>query len=65
MGITYAPKMREYMTICRVSDNYNLLHPLIDEFVQTLEGENGICCTHPQRLPDSAFTATGWSSQGI
>ncbi|XAR49581.1 hypothetical protein NMG60_11032832 [Bertholletia excelsa] len=27
------------------------LHPLIDEFIPTLEGENGICYTHPERLP--------------
>ena len=26
-------------------------HPLIDEFIPTLEGENGICYTHPERLP--------------
>jgi len=27
------------------------LHPLIDEFIPTIEGENGICYTHPERLP--------------
>ncbi|GMJ14693.1 NAC domain containing protein 73, SECONDARY WALL-ASSOCIATED NAC DOMAIN PROTEIN 2 [Hibiscus trionum] len=27
------------------------LHPLIDEFIPTLEGENGICYTHPEGLP--------------
>lgn len=27
------------------------LHPLIDEFIPTLEGENGICYTHPEKLP--------------
>ncbi|KAK1321861.1 NAC domain-containing protein 8 [Acorus calamus] len=27
------------------------VHPLIDEFIPTLEGENGICYTHPERLP--------------
>ncbi|XP_057537398.1 NAC domain-containing protein 73 [Amaranthus tricolor] len=26
-------------------------HPLIDEFIPTLEGENGICYTHPEKLP--------------
>ena len=25
--------------------------PLIDEFIHTLEGENGICYTHPEKLP--------------
>ncbi|XP_042387033.1 NAC domain-containing protein 73-like isoform X1 [Zingiber officinale] len=27
------------------------LHPLIDEFIPTIEGEDGICYTHPQKLP--------------
>eukprot|EP01018_Ginkgo_biloba_P016046 Gb_01127 [translate_table: standard] len=26
-------------------------HPLIDEFIPTLEGEDGICYTHPEKLP--------------
>ncbi|XP_050370028.1 NAC domain-containing protein 73-like [Argentina anserina] len=26
-------------------------HPLIDEFIPTLDGENGICSTHPEKLP--------------
>lgn len=30
---------------------HNKLHPLIDEFIPTLEGEDGICYTHPERLP--------------
>ncbi|KAL5096756.1 hypothetical protein RYX36_001083 [Vicia faba] len=27
------------------------IHPLIDEFIPTLQGENGICYTHPEKLP--------------
>ncbi|KAI4371040.1 hypothetical protein MLD38_019316 [Melastoma candidum] len=27
------------------------LHPLIDKFIPMLEGENGICYTHPEKLP--------------
>ncbi|KAL4651829.1 hypothetical protein ACB092_01G189500 [Castanea dentata] len=26
-------------------------HPLIDEFIPTIEGEDGICYTHPEKLP--------------
>ena len=26
-------------------------HPLIDEFIPTIEGENGICYSHPEKLP--------------
>lgn len=32
-------------------DARKLHHPLIDEFIPTIEGENGICYTHPERLP--------------
>uniref|UniRef100_A0A0E0C5V4 NAC domain-containing protein n=1 Tax=Oryza meridionalis TaxID=40149 RepID=A0A0E0C5V4_9ORYZ len=31
------------------------LHPLIDEFIPTIEGENGICYTHPERLPGTTL----------
>lgn len=27
------------------------IHPLIDDFIPTLQGENGICYTHPEKLP--------------
>ncbi|XP_039038036.1 NAC domain-containing protein 75-like [Hibiscus syriacus] len=26
-------------------------HPLIDEFIPTIEGQDGICYTHPEKLP--------------
>ncbi|KAL5202827.1 hypothetical protein ABZP36_013779 [Zizania latifolia] len=32
-------------------DSGRKLHPLVDEFIPTIEGENGICYTHPERLP--------------
>ncbi|KAI3989363.1 hypothetical protein MKX01_026946 [Papaver californicum] len=31
--------------------DHQIHHPLIDEFIPTLEGENGICYTHPEKLP--------------
>jgi hypothetical protein len=31
------------------------LHPLIDEFIPAIEGENGICYTHPERLPGTVL----------
>lgn len=34
-------------------------HPLIDEFIPTIDGEDGICYTHPQKLPGSShFSVT-------
>ena len=35
----------------KVSRDARKIHPLIDEFIPTLEGENGICYTHPEKLP--------------
>jgi hypothetical protein len=32
------------------------LHPLVDEFIPTIEGEDGICYTHPERLPGTQQT---------
>lgn len=34
------------------------IHPLIDEFIPTLEGEDGICYTHPERLPGDVLQTT-------
>ncbi|KAJ6677604.1 putative proteinC DOMAIN-CONTAINING PROTEIN 73 [Salix viminalis] len=31
------------------------VHPLIDEFIPTIDGENGICYTHPEKLPEAAI----------
>lgn len=35
----------------KVMSNVSKLHPLIDEFIPTIQGENGICYTHPAQLP--------------
>ncbi|XP_028780333.1 NAC domain-containing protein 73 isoform X2 [Neltuma alba] len=35
----------------KVECDVRKLHPLIDQFIPTLEGENGICYTHPEKLP--------------
>ncbi|CAM8887231.1 unnamed protein product [Rhodiola kirilowii] len=32
-------------------DGHIKSHPLIDEFIPTIEGEDGICYTHPEKLP--------------
>lgn len=39
----------------KVRSDAHKLHPLIDEFIPTLEGENGICYTHPEKLPGHIF----------
>ncbi|KAG6573290.1 NAC domain-containing protein 73, partial [Cucurbita argyrosperma subsp. sororia] len=53
-GVKFDPTDQEILEHLQakaaVSDAHKL-HPLIDEFIPTLEGENGICYTHPQKLP--------------
>ncbi|KAJ6420484.1 hypothetical protein OIU84_027926 [Salix udensis] len=35
----------------KVKADSRKVHPLIDEFIPTIDGENGICYTHPEKLP--------------
>ena len=52
-GVKFDPtdlEILEHLEAKVISD-IRKLHPLIDEFIPTLEGENGICYTHPERLP--------------
>ncbi|KAK8664703.1 hypothetical protein V6N13_084481 [Hibiscus sabdariffa] len=52
-GVKFDPsdqEILEHLEAKAISDTCKL-HPLIHEFIPTLQGENGICHTHPQRLP--------------
>ncbi|GAB2240405.1 hypothetical protein Droror1_Dr00020923 [Drosera rotundifolia] len=35
----------------KVQGDSRKLHPLLDEFIPTLDSENGICYNHPEKLP--------------
>ncbi|KAM6574761.1 hypothetical protein CsatA_023088 [Cannabis sativa] len=53
-GVKFDPTDQEILEHLEAkvhSDISGKLHPLIDEFIPTLEGENGICYTHPEKLP--------------
>ncbi|KAG5114369.1 hypothetical protein AAZX31_13G276700 [Glycine max] len=52
-GVKFDPTDQEILEHleAKVRSDIHKLHPLIDEFIPTLEGENGICCTHPEKLP--------------
>ncbi|OIW20571.1 hypothetical protein TanjilG_15376 [Lupinus angustifolius] len=52
-GVKFDPTDQEILEHleAKVRSDIQKLHPLIDEFIPTLEGENGICCTHPEKLP--------------
>ncbi|XP_059659800.1 NAC domain-containing protein 73 [Cornus florida] len=52
-GVKFDPSDNELLEHleAKVRLDAHKLHPLIDEFIPTLEGDNGICYTHPERLP--------------
>ncbi|KAL5571091.1 hypothetical protein UlMin_023191 [Ulmus minor] len=52
-GVKFDPTDQEILEHLegKVRSDTCKLHPLIDEFIPTIEGENGICYTHPQKLP--------------
>ncbi|MED6108631.1 hypothetical protein PIB30_025939 [Stylosanthes scabra] len=52
-GVKFDPTDQEILEHleAKVRSDIHKLHPLIDEFIPTLEDENGICCTHPEKLP--------------
>ncbi|XP_015881279.1 NAC domain-containing protein 73 [Ziziphus jujuba] len=52
-GVKFDPTDQELLEHLegKVRSDAHKLHPLIDEFIPTIEGENGICYTHPKKLP--------------
>lgn len=52
-GVKFDPTDQELMEHldAKVEDKELKSHPLIDEFIPTIEGDDGICYTHPEKLP--------------
>ncbi|KAJ6724960.1 putative proteinC DOMAIN-CONTAINING PROTEIN 73 [Salix viminalis] len=52
-GVKFDPTDQEILghLEAKVLSDLRKLHPLIDEFIPSIEGENGICYTHPENLP--------------
>ncbi|KAK4271633.1 hypothetical protein QN277_020296 [Acacia crassicarpa] len=52
-GVKFDPNEQEILQHleAKIECDVRKLHPLIDQFIPTLEGENGICYTHPEKLP--------------
>ncbi|XP_054786270.1 NAC domain-containing protein 75-like [Prosopis cineraria] len=53
-GVKFDPTDQELIEHleAKVESNHMIKsHPLIDEFIPTIEGEDGICYTHPEKLP--------------
>ncbi|XP_030973029.1 NAC domain-containing protein 73-like [Quercus lobata] len=57
-GVKFDPTDHEILEHleAKILSDTRKLHPyLIDEFIPTLEGENGICYTHPEKLPSDSY----------
>ncbi|MED6168119.1 hypothetical protein PIB30_009078 [Stylosanthes scabra] len=50
-GVKFDPTDQELIEHLEAKVEENKSHPLIDEFIPTIEGEDGICYTHPEKLP--------------
>uniref|UniRef100_A0A0D3G464 NAC domain-containing protein n=1 Tax=Oryza barthii TaxID=65489 RepID=A0A0D3G464_9ORYZ len=52
-GVRFDPTDQELIEHleAKVKDGGSTSHPLIDEFIHTIQGEDGICYTHPENLP--------------
>ncbi|XP_077217469.1 NAC domain-containing protein 75-like isoform X2 [Tasmannia lanceolata] len=52
-GVKFDPTDQELIEHleAQVKYEHSKSHPLIDEFIPTIEGEDGICYTHPEKLP--------------
>ncbi|KAL2342588.1 hypothetical protein Fmac_003873 [Flemingia macrophylla] len=52
-GVKFDPTDQELIEHleAKVESKNTRSHPLIDEFILTIEGEDGICYTHPEKLP--------------
>ncbi|EPS60726.1 hypothetical protein M569_14078, partial [Genlisea aurea] len=52
-GVKFDPSDQEIIwhLLAKVGDDNLKPHPFIDEFIPTVEEEDGICYTHPQNLP--------------
>lgn len=60
-GVKFDPSDQELLEhlAAKVGLNKEKPHPLIDEFIPTLDGEDGICYTHPEKLPGVRRDGTG------
>ncbi|KAK3433067.1 hypothetical protein EUGRSUZ_D00595 [Eucalyptus grandis] len=52
-GVKFDPTDQEILEHleAKIMGDVRKIHFLIDQFIPTLEGDDGICCTHPERLP--------------
>jgi hypothetical protein len=66
-GVKFDPTDQELIEHleAKVREEGSRSHPLIDEFIPTIEGEDGICYTHPEKLPGESERAKVAIAQNI
>lgn len=57
-GVKFDPSDQELIHHLEtmVKEGGSRAHPILDEFIPTIQGENGICYTHPENLPGENST---------
>jgi hypothetical protein len=52
-GVRFDPSDEELLVhlAAKMGHSNMMSHPLIDDFISFLDGEDGICGTHPEKLP--------------
>ncbi|KAK8693298.1 hypothetical protein V6N13_070887 [Hibiscus sabdariffa] len=58
VGVKFDPSdtqlLKHLAAKCGVGGSESVAHPCIDDFIPTLEQDQGICYTHPQNLPSKS-----------
>lgn len=63
-GVRFDPSDEELLEhlASKIGRSSEKPHALLDQFIRTLEEEDGICRTHPENLPGAALQLRGFSS---
>jgi hypothetical protein len=66
-GVRFDPSDEELLVhlAAKMGRSNMLSHPLIDDFISFLDGEDGICGTHPEKLPGNNICLLSWYDHNI
>lgn len=58
-GVRFDPSDEELLRhlAAKVGHGSEVSHPLIDDFISHLDGDDGICQTHPENLPGKLISS--------
>jgi hypothetical protein len=66
-GVRFDPSDEELLIhlAAKMGHSNMMSHPLIDDFISFLDGEDGICGTHPEKLPGNNICLLSWYDRKI